>query len=527
MPTLGQQETPFYEMHGEQQSDYMKALEERLAVLEKPPTIAPTVTEAPTTPLVTEPKEPTELQKKVKAQVETPELPEGAEQVYTPLQTAPEQLLTGEGTQVGQITQVPQQSISAPQIAPKTEAEATQQTPVAPVSTSVMSATTVDTAAQAAASQGTVSPSALIQDPVQGVIREESLAVAAEGEMPREAFIQNQLAGLLTGIEGGEVPAWAKPAVAMAESELAARGVGKSHVARESLFNAVIQAAMPIAVGDAQTKQKEFLTNLNNRQQVVMFNASVMANMDLANATYSQKAQVANAQAFLQMDFMNLNNEQRTNEINMQARQQVLLSDAAAENASKQFNATSENQTKQFMANLSANIDKGNADRATTVSQFNSSMSEQRAMFEAGNILEADKFTAQMNTQLAEFNAQLEFNRDTFNAQNTLAIEQSNVSWRRRLNEIDTAGVNATNQSNAMNAFNLSNQAMTMLWQEERDKAQFVWQSSESALDRANRIAIAVMTNETMADKMDAESAADLGGLAIDIWDRYQKVSGE
>jgi hypothetical protein len=500
-----------------------RTIEERLAALEEPP-VAPTTTEvvpAPTPVVI----EPTELQETVQAQVEDPKIAEAAQQVYTPLQTQPEQLLTGEGTQVGQVTQVPQQSISAPQMAPATEAEAAQQTPVAPIATSTISATTVDIAAQAAASQGTISPKALIQDPVQGVIREESLAVPAEGEMPREAFIQNQLARLLTGIEGGEVPAWAKPAVAIAEAELAARGVGKSHVARESLFNAVIQAAMPIAVGDAHTKQTEFLTNLNNRQQAVMFNASVMANMDLANASYSQKAQVANAQAFLQMDFANLNNEQRTNEINMQARQQVLLSDASAKNAAKQFNATSENQTKQFMANLSANIDKANADRTTTVSQFNSAQDQQRSMFEAGNVLEADKFTAQMNTQLAEFNSQMEFNRDQFNATNTIAIEQSNVAWRRRMNEIDTAGVNATNQSNAMNSFNLSNQALTMLWQEQRDAAQFVWQSSESELDRANRIAIAVMTNETMADKMDADNASALGGLAIDIWDRYQGTS--
>ena len=40
----------------------------------------------------------------------------------------------------------------------------------------------------------------------------------------------------------------------------------------------------------------------------------------------------------------NLSNKQATSLTNLQSRQQVLLSDASAENASAQFNATSQNK---------------------------------------------------------------------------------------------------------------------------------------------------------------------------------------
>ena len=50
----------------------------------------------------------------------------------------------------------------------------------------------------------------------------------------------------------------------------------------------------------------------------------------------------------------NINNEQQANILRAQQEQQRLLSNQAAENAAAQFNATSQNQTNQFMAGLAA-----------------------------------------------------------------------------------------------------------------------------------------------------------------------------
>ena len=48
------------------------------------------------------------------------------------------------------------------------------------------------------------------------------------------------------------------------------------------------------------------------------------------------------------MDMANLSNRQQTEIFKSQQRIQSIFTDQAAENAASQFNATSENQTKQF-----------------------------------------------------------------------------------------------------------------------------------------------------------------------------------
>jgi hypothetical protein len=73
--------------------------------------------------------------------------------------------------------------------------------------------------------------------------------------LPEEALVSNQIDGLLKGIEEGEIPIWARPAVASVEAMLAQRGMSASTVGRDALFNAIIQSAMPIAQSNAQAIQ--------------------------------------------------------------------------------------------------------------------------------------------------------------------------------------------------------------------------------------------------------------------------------
>jgi hypothetical protein len=65
--------------------------------------------------------------------------------------------------------------------------------------------------------------------------------------LPEEALVSTQLNGLLEGMENGEIPVWARPAVASVEAMLARRGLSASSVGRDNLFNAIVQSAMPIA----------------------------------------------------------------------------------------------------------------------------------------------------------------------------------------------------------------------------------------------------------------------------------------
>ena len=175
--------------------------------------------------------------------------------------------------------------------------------------------------------------------------------------LPEEALVSNQLDSLLVGIEEGNIPAWARPAVASVEAMLAQRGMSASTVGRDALFNAIIQSAVPMAQANAQAiqvsisqdktadiKQAEFnqqtaltnannvfqmdmaqfssdqqialsnskffqtigLTEANNRQQATIQNAVLMSQANLAEADFYQKAQINNANAFLQMDLSNL-----------------------------------------------------------------------------------------------------------------------------------------------------------------------------------------------------------------------------
>ena len=75
------------------------------------------------------------------------------------------------------------------------------------------------------------------------------------GDLPEEALVSNQLDSLLKGMENGEIPTWAGPAVSAVEQMLAQRGLSASTVGRDNLFNAIIQSAVPLAQANAQAIQ--------------------------------------------------------------------------------------------------------------------------------------------------------------------------------------------------------------------------------------------------------------------------------
>ena len=60
------------------------------------------------------------------------------------------------------------------------------------------------------------------------------------GGLPEEALVSNQLDTLLTGLDNGEVPTWAQPAVSAVNQMLAQRGLSASTIGRDNLFNAIL-----------------------------------------------------------------------------------------------------------------------------------------------------------------------------------------------------------------------------------------------------------------------------------------------
>jgi hypothetical protein len=187
-----------------------------------------------------------------------------------------------------------------------------------------------------------------------------------------------------------------------------------------------------------------------------------------------------------------LSNQQQTELFKTQQRVQSLFTDQAAENASRQFNASSQNQVDQFFANLSSQT-----------AQFNASQQNAQAQFNAGQVNTLERFNAELNNQ-----------RDQFNAQNQLVIAQSNAQWRREIATADTAAVNRANELNATSVLDISKTAYDNLWQYYADTMEWAWKSAENQVDRNNALAIAELDAKTRGT-IAAEQSSSAAGSAI------------
>jgi len=254
-------------------------------------------------------------------------------------------------------------------------------------------------------------------------------------------------------------------------------------------------AEQQIALENSRIANTMNLTNLSNRQAKVMAEASALANLDMANLNNQQQSAVMNAQNFMQRDMANLSNQQQAEIFRTQQRVQGLFTDQAAVNASRQFNATSENQTKQFFANLD-----------TQVSQFNAAQANAQAQFNAGE-----------ENAVAKFNTEVQNQRDQFNANNRLVIDQNNAQWRRQIATADTAAINRANEINAQNLLGISNTAYNNLWSYYSDAMQYAWTSAENERDRVVKLAEAHLVADSSYDiqqlKNDHSSATSFGKL--------------
>ncbi len=273
-----------------------------------------------------------------------------------------------------------------------------------------------------------------------------STAGAAQGTVDPMSMVQNQMDDILHSgdTDGDGVPDWAAPAVTAANQKMNALGLGASTMTGNATTTAILNAAMPMAM--------------------------------------------ANAQVVAQLNTQNLSNQQ-----------QSMLSNAAWENAAKQFNAQSQQQNAQFFSTLTAQIAAQNADRMTAVSQFN-----------AGQTNSVNQFLANLNSQ-----------RDEFNASNQLLINQSNVQWRRAINVSNTAGINSVNMANAQNMFNMSMTSQNNLWQQSRDEASWALTAGENSKNRLLSLVNSALNRQTslqiLASTLNANMFSQLGSFATNL----------
>lgn len=375
----------------------------------------------------------------------------------TPVQTTPIQVSANEmvDTNSGQVADRPNVQSSGA-VTTSTAAEPTT-TPAPQVSTST--------------SQSQIQSATQNMQAEQGTVSQNSQVTAATALPSSDATVQGQLTRLMQQFEGGATPPWAAGAIRNANAIMAQRGLGASSMAGSAVTQAAMESAISIAAQDAATFSQFEITNLNNRQQ----------------------ARLQNAQAFLQMDLANLDARQQTAIFKSQAIVQSLFTDQAAENASRQFNATSQSQTDQFFASL-----------RTQVSTFNAA--QQNAM---------GQFNVEQDNAIRMFNQQMNDARDQFNATNRLVIDQSNAEWRRSVTTANNATINEANRLNAQAATGFTTAAYNNIMQRERDMYAFAFQAAENAKDRASGITQTQMAANAQQRAATGQALGTLAGSLI------------
>ena len=384
---------------------------------------------------------------------------------------------------------------TAPTAAAATGATGQTVATATPQAASQFTAATIGTAPTMTAAQGTVTA------PMTAA--QQSLA-----SIDPRATVQGQLENISSDIQtslqqGTPLPAFARGAAEAAKATMQSRGLGSSTMLAEAMAEGILRSSIPIAQADAEVYKQTIFQNLANNQQ----------------------AAVINAQAYLQMDMANLSNNQQANLQNLQAQQQTLLTDNAARNAALQFNATSQNQVNQYYDSLNTNIQQQNAQRSAAISQFNTAEENKVAALNAKNATAIADANAQRQSAINQFNSTLSDQRQRFNVENQIIIYQSNTVWRRQLNTSNTQAVNAANETNAQNLLNLSKFALSSLWQQWRDEASWVNQSSENEANRNHNLAVAALERTTAFDLQNSAQTsalyAMLGSFGMSIFSKY------
>ena len=326
---------------------------------------------------------------------------------------------------------------------------------------------------------------------IQGTLSEGATPDAATQELDQKATVKYQMADLMSSIqEGKELPAWAAPAVRKVSAVMASRGMGASSMAAAAITQAVMESGIPIAAADAQSYARIQLQNLTNEQQTALTNAARIAQMDTANLNSRLAAGVNNAKNFLAIDTANLTARQQANTLSYQVQSQAAFTEAAADNARKQFNAKNDLQMEEFFAELGSQVASANANRNAAMEQYNTS--EANAM--------------------QTYNQSMRDSRERFNATAKFAVDQSNVTWRRDINTANTATLNESNRIDVQNAYNASQNSLNNLWQMYRDNATFNFNKTESAMDRQHAIGLMAIENSYSKDLLKDQEKKDLIG---------------
>tara|TARA_R110000851_G_scaffold806_1_gene2589 strand:+ start:14 stop:2986 length:2973 start_codon:yes stop_codon:yes gene_type:complete len=312
---------------------------------------------------------------------------------------------------------------------------------------------------------------AIVEDPatMTAQIASEDVEVqAAVAALPTEALVSSQMESLLGGMEDGNIPTWAKPAVDAVNAGMAQRGLSVSTVGRDSLFNAIIQSAMPMAQSNAQALQTRAAQNLSNQQQANLQESTQEQQLRLQNLANRQDAASQTAQMSQQMKTMqsqfrqqavlttadqqqqtrmqNLQNQQNAAVLNSQQSQainaqnlgndqQINLAELQIEAQTEGANQNAENQAKLAEMQVAADFLSKNAGFKQQMELANLSNEQQMELANLSSLNQAssENLSAAQQTELANLNAQMNTNINNSKLANAMGVAQLSVDQQRAM----------------------------------------------------------------------------------------------
>jgi hypothetical protein len=312
---------------------------------------------------------------------------------------------------------------------------------------------------------------AIVEDPVavEAKIDSEPVEVqAAVAALPTEALVSSQMETLVGGLESGNIPAWAKPAVDAMNQRMAERGMEVSTVGRDAMFNAIIQNALPIAQSNAQALQARAAQNLSNEQQANLAqstqdmqrrmanlsnqqtassqtaaNAQQMATMQsqfkqeavLTTAQQQQQTRIQNLQNLQQAAVIQSQNDQQMAMQNLGNEQQMEMANLQIESEREGANQAAINQERMAEFQVAADFLSKNAGFKQQMELANLSADQQSrlANLSAQNQASADNLNAAQQTELANLNKNMQINIRNGELANTMGVAQLNVDQQRAM----------------------------------------------------------------------------------------------
>ena len=260
---------------------------------------------------------------------------------------------------------------------------------------------------------------------------EDPTVTAAVAALPPEALVSVQMENLLAGMEEGQTPAWARPAVAAIEQQMAQRGMTASTVGRDALFNAIIQSALPIAQSNAQALQQRAAQNLSNEQQANLASAQNTMQIRMQNLANRQTAASQTADMAQQIKVQQGQFRQQAKMVTADQQQQVRMQNiqnaqqrASQESAQRQQTALAnlDSGTRIDLANLEAMNMAGrenlNADQQAKLATYQSKVNRIMRQAELEQDMTKANLDASLRMEMMNLTEQNAAARDTMTAEN-------------------------------------------------------------------------------------------------------------